>query len=522
MPVVKTSLDPTLATPCSPMHQKHHAIFAGTSVILEEDEQMVDGKVMGTLAIVVRTGSHTLKGELLRDILYGPVKQFKFDVEVKSVMVILMCYAIFGFSMTIYFLKSDPVYGFFYAIYVVASALPPLLPTVFIVSEGISADRLLAKRVAVSDSHCILMAGKVRVAFFDKTGTLTAQGLDFESATPTLLSPSLQGVVFDEPCPKPSAFTADDTGLGAICRAMGVCHRVKKVRRNHEDIFIGNSIDLKMFEASGFMIENGNGHTPDVLCSDSHRYTMLRQFDFDNKSKIQSVIVRDESTQRLFLFTKGSGEAVHYLCTPSSVPPDFVEECSKAARAGVYQISIAWRELNEPIESILKRSRNEIEGKQELVFLGFVNFSNRMKSETPAMIRELREGDIRTVMISGDHVLTAIHVARISGMLHKDSRVILGRSVLPDKSIEWVDEATDKPVLPPSFDDLKHPHSNVELALMGTVWDHLIQTSPQEAQNLAHFVRVIGRCTPADKISIVDCFNQQVWRDYNSIAVKWL
>jgi P-type E1-E2 ATPase len=197
MPVVKTAVDETNPAPYDPVHShKHNTVFAGTSVI-SQDQQVddngsvrsggtaVSSKGINNLALVVKTGSYTMKGEMLREMFFGKPKQFKFDMEVNIVLLILLCYAIFAFAMVIYFLNDQPIYGFFFAVYVVASALPPLLPTVFIVSEGISADRLLKKRIAVTDPHRILMAGKVRVAFFDKTGTLTEQGLNFHSVVTT-------------------------------------------------------------------------------------------------------------------------------------------------------------------------------------------------------------------------------------------------------------------------------------------------------------------------------------------------
>jgi cation-transporting ATPase 13A3/4/5 len=59
------------------------------------------------------------------------------------------------------------------------------------------------------------------------------------------------------------------------------------------------------------------------------------------------------------------------------------------------------------------------------------------------------------------------------------------------------------------MDKLCLPDSNIELALSGSVWDYLIAQKPEEAHKIAHFVRVIGRCSPLTKITIVDCFNHQ-------------
>ena len=65
--------------------------------------------------------------------------------------------------------------------FVVSTCIPILLPTVFVISVGISEKRLSKIRIACTNPNDILVAGKVKVAFFDKTGTLTKQGLDFHS-----------------------------------------------------------------------------------------------------------------------------------------------------------------------------------------------------------------------------------------------------------------------------------------------------------------------------------------------------
>lgn len=508
MPIVKTALDetdPTLYDPIS--HHKHHTIFAGTTVI-NQDQKNGSNKSNkgGNIALVVKTGSYTMKGELLREMFFGKPKKFKFDMEVNIVLLILLCYAIFAFSMTIYFLNSQPTYGFFFAIYVVASALPPLLPTVFIVSEGISADRLLRKRVAVTDPHKILMAGKVRVAFFDKTGTLTEQGLEFHSVV--IVKHDTSSASFNLPENRPQ---------GDIARGMGVCHGLRKISGNNEEgTLLGNVIDRKMFQAvSQYEIISGFGATSDVIVNkfseNKERLAIIKQYDFDNKRKTQTVIVKDESSRKYFIYVKGTGEALKAISQPHSIPSNFDQALSESAKTGMYQLSIGIREVTETeVTEILSKSRDDAE--QNMKFLGFINFINPMKKDTPEMIRQLKQGNIRTAIISGDHILTALYIARESGMLHPQSRILLGNSITDDGEINFVDEGTNE-----RYTDMNNSqllsvlmkrNSNIELALLGSVWDYLWEMDKVKATNIAHFIRVIGRCSPHTKVTIVDAFNR--------------
>lgn len=85
---------------------KKHTIFAGTTISETEATQ--------NLAVVTRTGSFTTKGELLRSVLSYQRPMFKFDTEVKLVIIILVLYAIFAFGMVIYFIVDTWIYGWFY------------------------------------------------------------------------------------------------------------------------------------------------------------------------------------------------------------------------------------------------------------------------------------------------------------------------------------------------------------------------------------------------------------------------
>lgn len=49
---------------------------------------------------------------------------------------------------------------------------------------------------------------------------------------------------------------------------------------------------------------------------------------------------------------------------------------------------------------------------KDLTFLGLLVMENKLKKETSAVIENLNECKIRTIMATGDNVLTAISVAR--------------------------------------------------------------------------------------------------------------
>jgi cation-transporting P-type ATPase 13A2 len=83
---------------------KMHTILAGTTILEAED----------AVAVVIATSSYSTRGTLLREIFSQERHLFKFDVEIPIILSILTVYAVFCFTMVVYFLQSSPVYGWFY------------------------------------------------------------------------------------------------------------------------------------------------------------------------------------------------------------------------------------------------------------------------------------------------------------------------------------------------------------------------------------------------------------------------
>ena len=464
-PVGKVHVDPSQGNvEYDAVRHKRNTVYAGTTV-LESD---------ATTALVIKTASFTARGEMIRDIYSYNRHQFKFDVEVPIILTILLFYAITTFVITNRLIGDLFVYGFFYGMYVVAAVLPPLLPTVFTVSVGVSDARLANKRISCTNPESILVAGKVNRAFFDKTGTLTKQGLDFLSVRSA------------SDWNRKDSFMSDLMASG-----MSVCHTLVKSRFGD---FAGNPVDRAAFAASGATM-NGT----EVSTNTGAVLSILKQFDFDHHSMTQSTIVKTADGQ-MIAYVKGSGENVKPLCLPDSVPGDFDSALRESATLGIYQISMAMKNLPSDTDvSTLLRSDLET----DLTFLGVINFKNTMREETPAVIQQLSEGDVESIMITGDSILTGIRIARESGIFLAKESVLVGSLSSDGTSVNWKTEAHEDTELP-TIDGLKF--ANTKLAVSGEALAFLLSNDVSEARKLMDFIRVYGRCTPFDKVTVVSEF----------------
>ena len=263
-----------------------------------------------------------------------------------------------------------------------------------------------------------------------------------------------------------------------------------------------------MFQASKATMNRSETALREIKLASGEEFKVIKQFEFDSHRMTQSVIVKDQQ-EELTVFVKGSAENIKMLCESDSLPHDFDPTLKESAKDGVYQISVAMKHVSGALAKKYLNNedidRDEVE--RDLSFIGFINFKNMLREETPDVLRQLKGGDIKSVMLTGDSVFTGIKIARESGLIDSDTRVILGDKVSSSGDINWhdVDSSSTKADLEP-IRDVNLSSSNVSLAVTAYVWRHLIQNEQEYALLLCEHISVYGRCTPQDKISVVSTF----------------
>ncbi|XP_053168566.1 probable cation-transporting ATPase 13A4 isoform X2 [Hemicordylus capensis] len=164
---------------------------------------------------------------------------------------------------------------------------------------------------------------------------------------------------------------------------------------------------------------------------------ILCQFPFSSALQRMSVIAQELSGER-HVFMKGAPEKVADFCRPETVPHSFSHELQLYASRGFRVIGLAHKAL--PAGTRVA-SLTRAEAESSLTFLGFLIMENRLKSETRPVLEELRAARIRSVMVTGDNIQTAVAVARKAGMMAPGSQAILVEADTqagpPSASISW-------------------------------------------------------------------------------------
>lgn len=107
-----------------------------------------------------------------------------------------------------------------------------------------------------------------------------------------------------------------------------------------------------------------------------------------------------QAPKNILLCLQGSFEKIGNICEPASLPGNYMEEAQALALEGCYVLGISMKRLNVTrSEEALVLSRDQLEA--GLSFSGLMAFRNELKHDTRDAILEMKEGNVRPVMITG-------------------------------------------------------------------------------------------------------------------------
>ncbi|CAD5112652.1 DgyrCDS1867 [Dimorphilus gyrociliatus] len=407
VPVTKTSLTPSEGNEqYSPENHKLHTLFAGFS---------------------------TAKGELICSILFPKPVGFKFYQDSMKFIGALGCLAVIGMAYSIWnliYLKVKYGKVVIRALDIVTIVVPPGLPAAMTIGTIYSQSRLKKQNIFCISPARINICGKLKLICFDKTGTLTEDGLDLFGVLP------LQGKCLALSVMQPT----DLPSLGPFVIAMATCHSLTII----DGKLTGDPLDLNMFNSTNWVLEEAGADSskfetlaPTVVRPTSRdvyyeaqaklpfEVGIIKQFAFSSSLQRMSVVTRTLRASHMDLYCKGAPEKIASLCDPATVPEDFQARLQQYTKKGFRVLAIAWKALDKKVtwHHVQKMSREKLE--YGMKFLGLLIMENRLKPQTTPVITKLNKADIKTVMVTGDNILTALSVARQCGIAPGKRPVII-------------------------------------------------------------------------------------------------
>ncbi|XP_061594430.1 polyamine-transporting ATPase 13A3 isoform X2 [Cololabis saira] len=513
---------------------KRHTLFCGTDVI---QTRFYTGELVK--AMVVRTGFSTAKGQLVRSILYPKPTDFKLYRDAYLFLLCLVAVAGIGFiySIVLSIMNEVPAKTIIIeSLDIITITVPPALPAAM--TAGIVYAQRRLKRIGIFciSPQRINICGQINLVCFDKTGTLTEDGLDLWG---------IQRV--ERGCFHSSEGNAskENNVKTHFVACMATCHSLTKI----EGQLSGDPLDLKMFEATSWILEEAteeetslhNRIMPTVVkppkqllppepalspeqdlelyeLASSYEIGIVRQFPFSSGLQRMSVVARLLGEKRMDAYMKGAPEIIASLCKKETVPENFAEVLEGYTKQGFRVIALAHRRLESKLSwhKVQNINRDHIETNME--FLGLIIMQNKLKSETPGVLQVLHRANIRTVMVTGDNMLTAISVARDCGMIAPRDTVIIAEAFLPHDGhaakITW--RYADKPSKTTQLEEINISLEDVchidesktkdlfHFAMNGKSFAVIAEHFPDMLQKLVLHGTVFARMAPDQKTQLIE------------------
>ncbi len=326
--------------------------------------------------IVVATGMHTEMGRIAKLLDQGTTatplqKRMTAFGKVVAVAVLAICAVLF----TVGWLRGgDPMMLLLTSISLAVAAIPEALPALMSVSLALSAARMVKQQALVRRLFAVETLGSVTVICTDKTGTLTRNRMRVEELV-----------------------LLDDAQRQRLLQAMTLSNDVMA----GPDGPVGEGTELALFEHA-----EANGARK---AETEQELPRVAEVPFDAVRKCMSTIHRLPDGRHL-LFIKGALESL-WERVPSP-DPRWRTEADRLASEGLRVMALGWREL---LPGPLPDDLHPLE--REITLLGLAGIQDPPRDEVPQAIADCHTAGIRTVMITGDHPVTARTIARRIGLL---------------------------------------------------------------------------------------------------------
>ncbi|EPX71920.1 P-type ATPase P5 type [Schizosaccharomyces octosporus yFS286] len=533
-----------------------HFLFGGTKIIQVRKPFVNEKEEGASLAMVIRTGFNTTKGALVRSMIFPKPTNFGFYRDSFRFITAMFIIAVIGFVFSSINLLTIGVPAktiIIRALDLITIVVPPALPATLTIGTTFAISRLRKQGIFCISPQRVNVSGKLDLISFDKTGTLTEDGLDIMGVS--VIEDSKLTDLRNNPSTLCSKDLLSNDSPSNLLFTMATCHMLRRV----EGELLGDPLDMKMFEFTDWTYSEENftnkltsseqsedaaymrtqqlipptvsppWNDPSINYSESDlELGIIRTFEFVSQLRRMAVIVKHGQYKKMDIYVKGAPEVMPSICKPESFPENYQEVLDYYTHNGFRVIACASKHLENCTWAKAQRmKRTQVES--DLDFCGLIVFENKLKSSTIPVINELEDSKIRTVMCTGDNVLTSICVGKRCGMLPQDGLVFVPRfeeeELIGDiasrkliwQSIEDNDVYLDPQTLHPVVDSASRNLLSSEfkrfksyhMAITGDVFRWLVDYAPVELFNAILLkTQIFARMSPSEKNELVSCFQK--------------
>lgn len=341
-------------------------------------------------AVVTKTGMKTEIGKIagmLSGTKEGPTPlQIKLNQigKVIGLLALGICLVVFLIQwLAIY--PDDPLVALKVSVALAVAAVPEGLSTVVVVVLSLGVQKMVKRNAIIKKLPAVETLGSTQIVCSDKTGTLTQNRMTVVELYRT------ERKKLDE------ELTDEERNLLSL---FALCTDAEIQFENGKETRIGDPTELALLDAN---LKHGL-----IQEAEFKNIKRIGELSFDSERKMMTVIVRYQD--KIFSITKGAPDIILSKCrivNQEEVLKINMEMGQNALRV----LGLGIKEL----EALPENYGFELE--EDLEFVGLVGMIDPARPEVKKAIRIAKEAGMRTIMITGDHVVTAKAIAEELGIL---------------------------------------------------------------------------------------------------------
>ena len=308
------------------------------------------------------------------------------------------------------------------------AAVPEGLPAILSLVLAIGVQAMARRNAVMKDLHSVETLGSVSVIASDKTGTLTKNEMTIREIVTPSGRVELTGTGY-EPVGA-AVITGDEARTRAEAErtlaAGALANNAQLAKINGTWEVQGDPTEAAFLVAQ---------HKLEGVSERIGAWERIGEVPFTSERKMMSVLGRRTTDEHVRLFAKGAPDVLLERCTAELVGDDVVplsDERRGRIEADIERLSAeGYRTLGVARRRALEQDPATFteDAEHDLVHLGVVAIIDPPRPEAVEAIAEAHRAGIRTVMITGDHPVTAARIAADLGITEGASRALTGREI---------------------------------------------------------------------------------------------
>ena len=417
--------------------QVNESILTGESIAVEKvPSQNYDKKnklFMGTTltagrgkAMIIATGMNTEMGSIAHMIQSVEEESTPLEKRLDRIgkQLVYICLGICGIIFLLGIYRGESFYAMLLsATSLAVAAIPEGLPAIVTVTLALGVQRMLKRNALVRKLPAVETLGCTNIICSDKTGTLTENKMTVTKIYANGQLMDISDLGYNNQVER-SVTLKQLLSIGALCN---------NAEYKGEEI-IGDPTEAAILAASR---QGGFGK------EDLSEYIRIGEIPFDSDRKRMSVICKDKSGN-IYVFVKGAPDIILGLCNKKlddtglsimnhSEKRKIMTINENMAGQALRVLGFAYKKLDYIPGNL---SNPDIE--KNLIFVGLEGMIDPPRPETIESIKSCYKAGIRPVMITGDHKLTAVAIAKEIGMRLGKNDVLTGKEIeaMDDRELE--------------------------------------------------------------------------------------